>query len=233
MPLITDVRPVGTSAAQTRSDRLHGAGEWRLVVLDNGRRLYVDLEQLARHRLEPGAPVGPRVVASLFARDAYLRARERALRLLAVRPRSAWELRQRLARARVPETTIRTVVAALEADGLLDDLSFARSWVARCITGRAIGPRRIRWELSRKGVPAALIDRAISESAAGPGEAAPREEQSALALVRGRLRGYRHLAPDRRARRVAALLERRGFSEETIVRVLRWLAGAERPTDLW
>ena len=201
-------------------------------MLEDGRRLYADVEQVARYGLEPGESVGPRVVASLEARDAYLRARERALRLLAIRPRSAAEVRQRLARSGVPETTIRTVIAALEADGLLNDLTFARAWITRRAAGRSYGPRRIRWELRQKGVPAAVIDRAFQESSADLGEMGWSEEQSALALIQGRLRTYQHLAPDRRARGIAALLERRGFAEGTIVRVLRKLGGAERPADL-
>jgi regulatory protein len=206
-------------------------------VLDNGRRLRVDVEQVARHGLEQGESIDPQVLARLVAHDAHLRARESALRLLAVRPRSAAEVGEQLARRRVPKATIRAVVAGLAADGLLDDLAFARAWIARRTSRSQYGARRIRWELRQKGVPPATIDRAFSEShAADCGVAqsgvAQSDDQMALALIRSRARRYRSLPPDRRARRIAALLERRGFSPGTIVRALRSLGSAERLEEL-
>jgi regulatory protein len=227
MPLITHIRPVGSSRSKAGSHRRSGSGEWRLVMLDDGRRLRVDVEQMARHALEPGESVGPRVVARLEARDAYFRARERALRLLAAKPRSAEEIRERLARNRVPETMIRTVIADLIADRFLDDLTFARSWIARRASRHPSGARRLRWELRQKGVAPAVIDEAFRESVGKEGDVAQTEEESALALARERLRGSRHLPPDRVARRIAGLLERRGFAAGTIARVLRTLGKAE------
>jgi regulatory protein len=220
MPLIKEIRALGASRSEPGAGRLLGDGEWRLIVLDNGRRLRVDAEQVARHGLERGEPIDSGLVASLAARDAHLRAREVALRLLAGRPRSAAEIAERLARHRVPKPAIQAVVADLAADGLLDDLAFARAWIARRTSRSQYGARRIRWELRQKGVPPATIDRALNESATGSG-VAQSEEQLALALIRSCARRYRSLPPDRRTRRIAALLERRGFAPGTIVRALR------------
>lgn len=201
-------------------------------MLDNGRRLRVDVEQVARHGLERGEPIDPRVLARLVARDIHLQARESALRLLAGRPRSVAEVAERLAQRRVPKAAIRAVLAGLAAEGLLDDLSFARAWIAGRTSRSQYGPRRIRWELRQKGVPAATIDRAFQECIAAGRDAARTEEQTALALIHSCARRYRSLPPDRQARRIAALLERRGFTPGTIVRVLRSLESAERVDGL-
>jgi regulatory protein len=232
MPLITEIRALGPSRSKAGSNHLHGEQEWRLVVLADGRRLRVDVEQVARHTLEPGRSVDARVVARLEARDVYVRARERALRLLTIRPRSAAEIRERLQRDRVPEATIRAVVADLVQDQLVDDLTFARSWITRRMAARPYGARRVRWELHQKGVPPAIIDRVLKESVGNDIGVAETEERSAFALVRGRLRGYRGLAPARQARRIAALLERRGYAAGTIVRVLRALGRGGELEDL-
>lgn len=225
MPLIKEIRALGAPRSRTEAGRLRGDGEWRLIVLDNGRRLRVDVEQIARHGLEPGDPVDPRVLVGLVAHDAHLRARESALRLLAGRPRTAAEIGERLARRRVPKVMIQAVVDGLAADGLLDDLAFARAWIARRTSRSQYGTRRIRWELRQKGVPVATIDRAFTESGADRGTGQS-EEQLALTLIRSRARRYRSLPPDRRARRIAALLERRGFAPGTIVRALRSFGSA-------
>src|SRR5262249_30731633 len=156
----------------------------------------------------------------LVTRDAQARARESALRLLAGRPRSAAEIGERLARGRVPKATIKAVVEGLAADGLLDDLAFARDWIARRTSRSQYGTRRIRVELRQKGVPAETIDRALSESGVDRGTGQD-EEQLALTLIQSCARRYRSLPPDQRTRRIAALLERRGFAPGTIVRTLR------------
>jgi regulatory protein len=200
----------------------------RVVTLSDGRRLRVDAEQIARHTLAPGEEIDNTVAARLEARDLYLRARESAVRLLAVRSRSTAELRARLRQKRVPDPQIRAVLHDLTAAGYLDDLAFARTWIAGRMASRLLGVRRLRWELREKGVPSSLVDQAMHELAEGEGVAAA-EERGARALVMRRLLAYRGLPPDRRARRIAGLLQRRGFAPSTISRILRTLGSP----DLW
>ncbi len=194
--------------------------EMRLLVLDDGRRLYVDAEQAARHGLAPGESLDSDLLADLEERDAYLRGRQKALRLLAVRPRTAAELRGRLRQYGIPETQARAVLRDLAAAGYLDDLAFARVWVAARTASRPRGVVRLRWELREKGVAASLIEQAIREAAGGDDLPAA-EEQRARALVERRARTYARLAPEARLRRVAGLLRRRGFTSGTIARLLR------------
>lgn len=232
MPLIKEIRALGASRSQTGVGPPRGDGEWRLIVLDNGRRLRVDVEQVARHGLAPGESIDLRMLTRLVAHDAQLRARESALRLLAVRPRSAAEVRERLARRRVPKATIQAVVDGLAADGLLDDLVFARAWIARRTSRSQYGTRRIRWELRQKGVPPATIDRALDDCRADAPATARDEDRLAAALIQNSARRYQSLPPDRRARRIAALLERHGFAPGTIVRALRSFGSAATVEEL-
>lgn len=221
MPSVVSIRTLGSPRAAGKASL--AASEMRLVVLEDGRRLHVDAEQIARHGLTPGEAIEEDLLARLEARDVYLRAREAAIRLLAVRPRSTAELRARLRQKRIPEPQVRVVLRDLSAAGYIDDLAFARAWIAGRISSRRYGVRRLRWELREKGVPAALVDQAIQDVCGGEGGVTAVEERSARALVERRLRAYRGLASDRLARRIAGLLERRGFAPGTIVRVLRTL----------
>jgi regulatory protein len=207
MPVVTRIRTPG-----------HLPGT-RLVALDDGRRLYADAEQVAKSGLAPGEAVEAGLLQALVAYDAYLRARQRALRLLAARPRTAAELRARLRRLRVPEEQAGAVLRDLAGAGYLDDLSFARLWV-QSRASRPRGVARLRWELREKGVSTELIERAIREASAEEDLVAA-EERQARALVERRMHAYARLAPEARLRRIAGLLERRGFAASTIARVLR------------
>ena len=224
MPTITGIHTIDGGRAGRPAVGERG-GTDRLILLDNGRRLRVGVEQVVLHGLAPGGVIEPSLVARLAAQEAYLRARERALRLLAIRPRSVEELRARLVQHRIPRSTLGTVIAELEAQGYLDDLAFARSWIAARAGSRAYGIGRIRMELRRKGVPAAVVDQAVQEAAGADPDLGAAEERSARALVERRLPAYRRLAPEQRARRIAALLSRRGFARSTIVRALRTIGG--------
>lgn len=192
----------------------------RLMLLDDGRRVRVDAEQMARYGLAPGEAIADDLLARLEAHDLYRRAREKAVRLLAIRPRTTAELRGRLRRSGVTGDLMRTVINDLTAARYLDDLAFARAWVTGRMTSRLFGLRRLRWELRQKGLPPPIIEQAIRETF---GEESPSdaEEQRARAVIARRLPPYRRLAPEVRARRLAGLLARRGFASTTIARVLR------------
>jgi regulatory protein len=224
MPSISSIRTLESGRA--RRGRTTGwGGEMRLLTLSDGRRLRVDAEQIARRGLASGEAIEAALLDRLKTRDLYLRARQTAVRLLAIRPRSGAELRMRLQCSGIPDRQIRAVLRDLIAAGYLDDLAFARAWITGRMTSRLSGVKRLRWELREKGIAAPIIEQAIQEAFEGEG-AASVEVRCARALIARRLSAYRGLAPERRARRVAGLLERRGFASGTIVHILREL---ERP----
>jgi regulatory protein len=218
MPSIASIRASGRSRVP-RGQEAGGSEEMRVVVLDDGRRLRVDVEQMARYGLTPGEPIADDLLARLESQDFYLRARAMAVRLLAVRPRSTAELRSRLLHDGVAGDQARKVVDDLTAAGYLDDSAFAHAWVENRMGSRPCGLQRIRWELRQKGLPAPLIEQAIREAF---GEESPlaAEERCARAVIERRLPAYRRLAPEVRIRRLAGFLERRGFAASTIARVL-------------
>jgi regulatory protein len=144
-------------------------------------------------------------------------AREKCLRLLAVRARSAAELRDRLRGAGFAEEVIENVLGGLGRAGLVDDEEFARSWVASRRGSGTTGRRRLRWELRRKGVPEELIRRTVDE------EIDEEEEfRRALDLAQRRLRG--EAAEPKALSRLQRLLLSRGFGFETVDKVMRRLS---------
>lgn len=199
-------------------------------MLDGGRRLRVDAEEVARLGLEPGLVLAPAVLAHLEHRDACRCAREVALRLLGARPRSIADLRARLRRAGVAPEAAAQVVRDLTVDGYLDDLEFARTWVRGRLAVRACGALRLRSELREKGVAAPVIEQAIRE-VYGEEDAAAAEERRARDLAERRLRGYAHLAWEVKVRRLAGLLQRRGFAAPTIAHVLRTVQRSRESSD--
>jgi len=146
-------------------------------------------------------------------------AREKCLRLLGIRARSAAELRDRLRSAGFGRQTIGSVVSDLAGAGLVDDQEFARAWVASRLAAGGVGRQKLRWELRRKGVAEEVVRRAVEGAISDEGEA-----QQALELARRRLRGER--ADPKSLARLRRLLLGRGFGFEAVDGVMRQIASA-------
>lgn len=133
---------------------------------------------------------------------------ERALRLLAVRPRSRRELEIRLLRAGFEAEEVRDELGRLEGVGLIDDERFAREFADHQLGSRRAGHRAVAAGLAAKGIDRATVERALAES---PGDDAGRARE--LAELRAdRLRG---IPREKAYGRLVSFLVRRGHDPET------------------
>jgi regulatory protein len=132
---------------------------------------------------------------------------DRALGLLAVRPRSRRELERRLLAARFEPEEVQDVLTRLERVGLIDDEAFARQYAEQRFGARKEGSRGVEQGLRAAGIAPALA------ATAAEGAAEDDEERAAdLALSRAsRLTG---VAPQKAFTRLSSLLMRRGYSPE-------------------
>lgn len=136
-------------------------------------------------------------------------AKDRALRLLGYRDRSAAEVTHKLADDGYPEPVAREVVERLVQSGLLDDERFATHWVEGRVAN-GIGPRRIEHELVEKGIASDLTERLL-EPIRGSAQAAQ------VARQLDRLDTAERTKRDRAIRRLIA----KGFDLDIVLRVVR------------
>jgi len=93
----------------------------------------------------------------------YRRARERALRLLALRGRSRAELRKKLAERDFSKSVIDRVLENLGALGYLDDGAFAVNRARHLAVNRLYGNRKIEEQLREKGISREAAKEAVRE----------------------------------------------------------------------
>lgn len=86
-----------------------------------------------------------------------------ALRYVAMRPRSVWEVQTYLQRKEAAEEQITQLVDRLKAVNLLDDRAFADSWVTSRRILKPSSKRKLRVELQQKHVPSSIIDTVLHE----------------------------------------------------------------------
>lgn len=144
------------------------------------------------------------------------------LRLLTARPRSRAELADALRRRGIPEEVGEPVLDRLSEVGLIDDAAFAESAVHSAHRHRGLGRRALRTELRRKGVSSEIADHAVA------GVRPEDEEQRARELVQRKLRTTTVRDASSLARRLGAMLARKGYSEGLAWRVVRDELGPDR-----
>ena len=98
---------------------------------------------------------------TLSAEEERKRTFDRAVKLLAAKPRSVAELRERLIRGRVSTATVDEVISRLSEYGYLDDERFAFSYASLKVKQRPIGKRRLAQDLKFKKVDARVADEAL------------------------------------------------------------------------
>jgi regulatory protein len=87
---------------------------------------------------------------------------ERAVKLLAAKPRSVAELRERLLRGKDTNSeVVETVIERLREYGYLNDEQFAFSYASYKVKQRPLGRRRLERDLKFKKVDSAVADQAL------------------------------------------------------------------------
>lgn len=143
------------------------------------------------------------------------RAREICIRLLAVRPRTRLELATALRDRGIDDEVAAEVLDRYNEVGMVDDLAFARAWVASRHHGKGLAGRALAGELRRKGVDAESIGEALDSLGDGT------EARTARELVDRKLRAERGGQTDATLRRLVGLLARKGYAPGLAFRVVK------------
>jgi regulatory protein len=175
-------------------------------VLVDGRA-FATVDSEAVRGVECGQPLeagaSQRLALAADAEAAY----RTVLRALERRPHARADLGRRLLRRGLAADAVEAALARADRAGLLDDVAFARHYVAtRAERGR--GPSRLVRDLLGMGVARSCIDQAIAEQ--WPDDADRRALPAALAAKRAAQLGG--LARPVKRRRLLAYLARRGFT---------------------
>jgi len=177
------------------------------LYLDGKSVLNLEAELAAKKGLETGKELSEEELSELTDRNNYQKCLNAALKFLAYRPRSEFEVKDRLRRRGFIQEDIDKVTDKLREQGFIDDSAFAEYWREN---RESFSPRSrylMATELARKGVKGVVIDEAVSklnESESAYRAALPRAHRLSLSdheVFRTRLGGY---------------LRRRGFSYDVI-----------------
>jgi len=133
----------------------------------------------------------------------------RALQYVVMRPRSVWEVEFYLKRKEADPLLSQQIVNKLSNIGLLDDESFARSWIASRRLLKPTSRRRLVLELRQKHVPAEVSERVLAE-----------EEVDELSVLKELIERKRKQTKYRDDQKLMQYLARQGFGYGDIKQAL-------------
>jgi regulatory protein len=172
------------------------------VFLDGGFAFSLEAEVTIREGLQVGQELSANQIEALARSDCFHRCLNTAAHYLGYRPRSEFELRERLQRRGFDGDSVDAVLAKLKEQGLVDDMAFAQFWRDN---RQSFSPRS-QWltklELRQKGIAADIIDQVVE--AIDNADSAYRAALSkARSLSQSDYQSFR--------RRLGEYLKRRGF----------------------
>ena len=172
-----------------------------LVFLEGGDLLRITGAELLRFGLYKGMELPEELAEELQASARQSELKQTAARMASGRMLSKKEVRQRLTKKGADDAQAEELSDWLESLGAVDDAAYA-GVIVRHYGAMGYGVGRVRQELLRRGVPKELWDTAL--------EQLPLPQYAICKFLDTKLRGRAMTAED--SRRLAAALQRRGFS---------------------
>jgi len=181
------------------------------VFLDDRFAFSLEAEVAIKEGLQVGQELSASQIKVLAESDYLNCCLNAATHYLGYRPRSEFEIRERLQRRGFDESTVSAVIAKLKEQGLIDDLAFARFWQENRDSFKPRSRWLTRLELRQKGVTDDIIDQVFT--ATDDSDNAYRAALSkARHLSRSDYQDFRY--------RLGQYLKRRGFGYEIINRTV-------------
>ena len=143
------------------------------------------------------------------------KAKNNAYSLLRSRPRSEFELRQRLKIKGYGSEIIEAIVCDLKRIGEIDDAKFARLWVESRMHQNPMGDIVLRRELQEKGISDSIIEATLADKARHYDEF-----KVASNIAEERFKQLAKLDKKKAMKRLYDFLMRRGFTFDTVQKVI-------------
>lgn len=204
--------------------------EYVTIFFEGGSRdsseagLRVHKEIAARYALLENMEIEPTKVERLKSESQKKEALEYALLFLSYRSRSEKEMTDRLRKKGFSPETITATLEELKNRKLLNDFEFAKNLMESRAKHKQYGNYRIIQELRQKGINSEVAEALSKELENDASEEFPTEEERATKLLEKRAEQMKNLDYHTAYRRLHTFLLRKGFSYDTVEKVMNWYA---------
>ncbi len=192
------------------------------IKVEGKRVAVLSLAAIARLGLQVGSAWDAQLAQRIADEQAYEAVLHQATRWLDRKMLSVTEVRSKLAARNVPAEVCDHVIQRLEQLGLLDEAALGRLVIDQVRARGAAGPVLLRDRLLKRGLNETLADELLAQQK-DQNDPTDTSFQEALTLAQKKQRSMAGLDTPTQRRRLAGVLARRGYDEETVLSVLEYV----------
>lgn len=182
------------------------------VTLDNDKYFYLYDSELKKLDLHENDEIDDVLYDTIFEEFLFARAKKKALAILDKTISSKEQLRTKLRRNDFTDEVIEKVITLLVEYNLLNDLDYAKSYIASYKNKKSI--RELKFELQKRGISKDIINDLIETI-----DDRELEVSNIEKVVRKYRDGEGNIPPEKR-QKVMASLYRKGYAKDNILKVL-------------
>ncbi|AFS78768.1 regulatory protein RecX [Gottschalkia acidurici 9a] len=201
----------------TRIERQKNNKERYSIYINEEYGFSVHEDILVRYTLAKGMELEKEFIDEVLRKEEQSQANNYALRLLSYKMRTEKEIWNRMIEKEYPREVIEATIDYLKELKYIDDEEYTRKFIKDKVNLKNIGKERIKRELFNKGIDSKTVNIELEELVDD-------EEQYDKAMeiaVKKLNTTYKNDDKNARYRKLGGFLQRRGYSMDIVMRILR------------
>lgn len=134
-----------------------------ILELSNQEELKVSYEVYEKYELKKSMELSDKLYELLKEEDAFIKAKEIALRFVSYKPRTVFELERKLHLNKISQTNIDKTIEYLTKIGYLNDRNYAEEFFRQCIELKNYSLKKTKVKFYEKGIDKYILEDIISK----------------------------------------------------------------------
>ncbi len=194
--------------------------DWYVIYLNDGREVLSYIDFILKFKIKTGKHLTEEEISEIKSISDLILAKETAYKFLSYKPRTQKEVEDKLRQKGFTQDIISKVIEDIKRYGFINDIEYARNFVLNRTKSKSLGKIALKQSLLLKGIPNEIIEQVLEER-----EKLIDEFEIAFELARKKLKLLKSSKKKKRnenelKRKIYEFLTRRGFTWETIGRVI-------------
>jgi regulatory protein len=182
------------------------------IFLDDEVLVETDSLIVSKLDLFVGKEINDNIVDKLKQEATFAKAKNDVIRFLSYRPRSEWEIYNKLKIKKYSVITIKKIISWLKEKNLINDREFSLMWIKERMANKPLGKLKIKNELRKKGITDSVIENIINDFF----EKEVDELELAYQLVESKKNALKLKNIELEPKKIINMLKNRGFSYNVI-----------------
>lgn len=184
----------------------------RLIYIDNDFFIETDDIIVSEMDLFKDKIISENLANTLIEKTLLKKAKNDSIRFLSYRPRSEWEIINKLKNKKYPQIVIENVVEWLKEKDFVNDINFSNTWIKHKLDNNPIGRLKIKNELKNKGIDKRIIENTINNFLSNDDD----ELKLAYQFIKKKRDSLKFKNVELDNKKIINLLKSRGFSYNII-----------------